>query len=184
MPRKLSTSVTRPGDVSSLARALRRLLAMISLCKFIRGRHARTIMTERHRCSRNITHPNTPGYMRRDDPAYLTIPPDSRKPPAPIDPSGEYPYPSREVPQLTARDHSLKMVLYLLCDCVEQIVTILRTNDQHCERLELHDNAISNNNVENNMTDHRHVPHPWLISNSQCFCFSAEPSIFAGGYRQ
>ncbi|KAI0778736.1 inorganic diphosphatase [Trametes elegans] len=36
---------------------------------------------------RNITNPNSPGYTRKDDPAYTGIPPDSRKPPAPIDPS-------------------------------------------------------------------------------------------------
>lgn len=39
--------------------------------------------------SRNITQPNSPGFIRRDDPTYTSLPPDSRKPPAPIDPSGE-----------------------------------------------------------------------------------------------
>ncbi|KAI0363735.1 inorganic diphosphatase [Pilatotrama ljubarskyi] len=36
---------------------------------------------------RNVTVPNSPGYTRKDDPAYTSLPPDSRKPPAPIDPS-------------------------------------------------------------------------------------------------
>jgi len=39
--------------------------------------------------SRNITIKNSPGFIRRDEPAYTSIPPDSRKPPAPIDPSGK-----------------------------------------------------------------------------------------------
>ncbi|KAF8921997.1 inorganic diphosphatase [Mucidula mucida] len=36
---------------------------------------------------RNITIQNSPGFIRRDDPAYTSLPPDSRKAPAPIDPS-------------------------------------------------------------------------------------------------
>ncbi|PFH49817.1 hypothetical protein AMATHDRAFT_146758 [Amanita thiersii Skay4041] len=36
---------------------------------------------------RNITISNSPGFVRRDDPSYTSLPPDSRKPPAPIDPS-------------------------------------------------------------------------------------------------
>ncbi|RDB28962.1 Inorganic pyrophosphatase [Hypsizygus marmoreus] len=36
---------------------------------------------------RNITIQNSPGFVRRDDPAYTSIPADSRKPPAPVDPS-------------------------------------------------------------------------------------------------
>jgi len=36
---------------------------------------------------RNITQPNSPGFIRRDDPAYTSLPLDSRKPPAAIDPS-------------------------------------------------------------------------------------------------
>ncbi|KAG7452289.1 pyrophosphatase-domain-containing protein [Guyanagaster necrorhizus] len=39
---------------------------------------------------RNITIQNSPGFIRRDDPAYTSIPPDSRKAPAPIDPSGKF----------------------------------------------------------------------------------------------
>ncbi|KAG7099639.1 Inorganic pyrophosphatase [Marasmius oreades] len=37
--------------------------------------------------TRNITISNSPGFVRRDDPSYTNIPPDSRKAPAPIDPS-------------------------------------------------------------------------------------------------
>ncbi|KAF8735017.1 hypothetical protein AX14_002927 [Amanita brunnescens Koide BX004] len=36
---------------------------------------------------RNITISNSPGFTKRDDPVYTNLPPDSRKPPAPIDPS-------------------------------------------------------------------------------------------------
>ncbi|CAE6340856.1 inorganic pyrophosphatase [Rhizoctonia solani] len=35
----------------------------------------------------NVTTPNSPGYVDRSNPVYTSIPPDSRKPPAPIDPS-------------------------------------------------------------------------------------------------
>ncbi|CAE6512342.1 unnamed protein product [Rhizoctonia solani] len=35
----------------------------------------------------NVTVPNSPGYVDRSNPIYTSIPPDSRKPPAPIDPS-------------------------------------------------------------------------------------------------
>jgi len=36
---------------------------------------------------KNVTNPNSPGYTRLDDPEYTNLPRDSRKPPAPIDPS-------------------------------------------------------------------------------------------------
>ncbi|EKM84091.1 hypothetical protein AGABI1DRAFT_97036 [Agaricus bisporus var. burnettii JB137-S8] len=36
---------------------------------------------------RNITIANSPGFVRRDDPSYTSLPPDSRKPPVPIDSS-------------------------------------------------------------------------------------------------
>ncbi|KDQ63215.1 hypothetical protein JAAARDRAFT_29238 [Jaapia argillacea MUCL 33604] len=35
----------------------------------------------------NSTVPNSPAYARRGDPVFASIPPDSRRPPAPIDPS-------------------------------------------------------------------------------------------------
>ena len=38
--------------------------------------------------SLNVTVPNSPGLVRRDDPVYTHLPPDSRKPPALIDNSG------------------------------------------------------------------------------------------------
>jgi inorganic pyrophosphatase len=38
--------------------------------------------------SHNITIKNSPGFIQRDHPMYTNLPPDSRKPPAPIDPSG------------------------------------------------------------------------------------------------
>jgi inorganic pyrophosphatase len=39
--------------------------------------------------SSNITIQKSPGFIRREDPDYASLPHDSRKPPAPIDPSGE-----------------------------------------------------------------------------------------------
>ena len=39
--------------------------------------------------SQNITIQNSPGFVRRDDPSYNSIPPASGKPPGPIEPSGE-----------------------------------------------------------------------------------------------
>ncbi|EUC57338.1 inorganic pyrophosphatase [Rhizoctonia solani AG-3 Rhs1AP] len=35
----------------------------------------------------NVTIPNSPGYVERSDSVYTSLPPDSRKPPAPVDPS-------------------------------------------------------------------------------------------------
>ncbi|KAI0785501.1 inorganic pyrophosphatase [Irpex lacteus] len=35
----------------------------------------------------NTTIPDSPGYVTKNDPAYQSIPPDSRKPPAPIEPA-------------------------------------------------------------------------------------------------
>jgi len=35
----------------------------------------------------NVTNENTPGFVRPNDPTYANLPQDSRKPPAPIDPS-------------------------------------------------------------------------------------------------
>jgi len=46
-------------------------------------------MSQRILHSRNITISNSPGFVRRDDPSYTSLPPDSRKPPAPVDPSSE-----------------------------------------------------------------------------------------------
>ncbi|KAF7347717.1 Gamma-tubulin RING complex protein [Mycena venus] len=40
-----------------------------------------------HGNSHNITIKNSPGFIQRDHPMYTNLPPDSRKPPAPIDPS-------------------------------------------------------------------------------------------------
>ena len=39
--------------------------------------------------SLNITIQNSPGFVRRDDGIYNSIPPPSGKPPGPIEPSGE-----------------------------------------------------------------------------------------------
>jgi inorganic pyrophosphatase len=38
---------------------------------------------------KNLSVQNSPGFVSRNDPAYTSVPADSRKPPAPIDPSSE-----------------------------------------------------------------------------------------------
>ena len=43
--------------------------------------------SELHTHSRNTTIENSPGYVKTNDPTYASIPADSRKPPAPIDPA-------------------------------------------------------------------------------------------------
>lgn len=40
--------------------------------------------------SQNLTIENSLGFVRPNDPVYASLPPDSRKPPAPIDPSSEF----------------------------------------------------------------------------------------------
>jgi hypothetical protein len=39
--------------------------------------------------SANVTQPNSPGYVSKEDPLHANIPRDSRKSPAPIDPSSK-----------------------------------------------------------------------------------------------
>lgn len=39
--------------------------------------------------SRNVTIQDSPGFTKKDDPVYTNLPPDSRKHPAPIDPSSK-----------------------------------------------------------------------------------------------
>lgn len=41
------------------------------------------------RGSANITIENSPGFIRRDDPAYTSLPGPSGRAPAPIDPAGK-----------------------------------------------------------------------------------------------
>jgi len=83
-----STNATKHGDASSLARPPTIRLAAISPCelfKFVHFFKNRSLVV-----SSNITISNSPsGFLRRHEPAYTKLPPDSRKPPAPIDPSGK-----------------------------------------------------------------------------------------------
>jgi hypothetical protein len=67
--------------------------------------------------SRNITVQNSPALVRRDDASYTSLPPDSRKPPASIDPSSKIL--SITLPSL-ADVRSLQMVLYLFGTGLEQ----------------------------------------------------------------
>ena len=40
--------------------------------------------------SRNVTVEGSVGFVKTSDPSYTSLPADSRKPPAPIDPSSEF----------------------------------------------------------------------------------------------
>lgn len=62
--------------------------------------------------SRNVTNTDSPGYTSKDDPVYTSLPPSSRKHPAPIDPSSKEDNIIVLKPLLTVRIHSIKMVLH------------------------------------------------------------------------
>ena len=63
--------------------------------------------------SRNVTFPNSPGYINKTDPGYTSLPLASPRPPEPIDPSGE----SRLVSgrNRANRRASFQVVPYLFC---------------------------------------------------------------------
>lgn len=63
--------------------------------------------------SRNVTNPNYPGFVRRDDPSYTSIPLDSRKPAAPIDPSGNIHMSLRRMMHSDRHLFSFEVVLHL-----------------------------------------------------------------------
>ena len=102
---------------------------MISPCKSLcpcAQAHPHVVL----RRSRNVTIQNSPGISSRNDPVYATIPPDSRKPPAAIDPSGTPTLHSGFVDVIS--DHrapfrSLEMVLHLICDYVDVIYWCIMT---------------------------------------------------------
>jgi len=80
-------NVTRPGVDSSMARLLPRLQRTIYQCEsFVFDIYTLLIYNPD---SRNITIHNSHAFVRRDDPSYASLPPDSRKHPAPIDPSSK-----------------------------------------------------------------------------------------------
>lgn len=64
--------------------------------------------------SRNLTVENSPGYVRTNDPSYTSLPHDSRKPPAPVDPASPSIHFSRVLYAHTFR-FSFQVVLHLLC---------------------------------------------------------------------
>jgi len=63
--------------------------------------------------SRNVTNPNYPGFVRRDDPSYTSIPLDSRKPAAPIEPSGNIHMSLRRMMPSDRHLFSFEVVLHL-----------------------------------------------------------------------
>lgn len=112
MPLRLSTSAMKRGAVSSLAKPPPRPLLMTSLCRLFSLSSGSHFFNEL--CSRNITIQNSPGFVSRNDPAYTNLPIDSRKPPAPIDPSSMCsisPFPV----QSTHHRSSLQVVLHFVC---------------------------------------------------------------------
>lgn len=78
-----------------------------------------TIQLNLPRFSANVTIGNSGGLVQRNDPAYINIPLDSRRPPAPIEPSGTYL--ALIYLQLFASFifNSFQMVLYLICASLE-----------------------------------------------------------------
>lgn len=85
MPPRSSTSAMRHGAGSSLARVPPRPPPTISPCTF--HPFSNCYMTHLASCSVNTTLPDTPGYTTKNDQAYQSLPSDSRKPPAPIEPA-------------------------------------------------------------------------------------------------
>ena len=82
-PWKSSTRPTKPGAVSSTV--------IPPLVKFpCRSPQALSFICTHPAFSRNLTNANSPGFTHRNDPAYLSIPPASNLPPAPIDPSSTF----------------------------------------------------------------------------------------------
>jgi hypothetical protein len=85
LPRS-SMSAMKPGAALSPERPRQRPPPMTFPCTYNQYLVSYTI--SKLFCSRNITIQNSPAFTRRDDPAYTSIPQDSKKAPAPIDPSG------------------------------------------------------------------------------------------------
>ena len=69
--------------------------------------------------SHNITVQQSPGFLRRDDPRYTGLPLDSRKPPAPIDPSGECTHTISALIFILIIFLSVEMVPHRLCASVD-----------------------------------------------------------------
>jgi hypothetical protein len=91
----------RPGVASLLARPLPRQAHMTSLCEYfytithisLHLLNITIIYLVADRLvlrSANVTVSNSAGYVQRSHELYSSLPPDSRKPPAPIDPSSTY----------------------------------------------------------------------------------------------
>jgi hypothetical protein len=112
------TNVTRPGVDSFTARLLPRLQPTIFQCMFF-AVSIRMSMSQFFfkPGSHNVTLENSAAFVRRDDPSYTSLPPDSRKPPAPVDPSSKIL--SIAMPFL-ANVRSLQMVLHLFGTGLEQ----------------------------------------------------------------
>jgi hypothetical protein len=83
--------------------------------------------------SLNVTNVNSVGFVRRDDPIYTSLPPDSRKPPAPIDPSGKAFNQSCLLFILLILYYSFQMVLHLLSSGVNVTDKAKSKNFAHVE---------------------------------------------------
>ena len=118
---KSSTNVTRPGANSFTTTRL--LPRIVFQCMFFFTFSMHVVLI----CffcpdSRNVTIQNTPGFLRRDDPSYTSLPPDSRQHPAPVDPSSKIL--STSMPAL-ANVRSLQVVLHLFGSGLEYIFRIV-----------------------------------------------------------
>jgi hypothetical protein len=82
-----SMSAMKPGVVCFRAKLLPRLQPTICPCMSSTLTSTTDDLLILH--SLNVTAPNSIGFIRRDDPIYCSLPPDSRKAPAPIDHSGK-----------------------------------------------------------------------------------------------
>ena len=80
---KSSTRLTKPGAVSLAVKAL----LVVSPCRYPQNPG---LIRSHFTPSRNLTNANSPGFTPRNDPEYLSIPPASNLPPAPIDPSSKF----------------------------------------------------------------------------------------------
>ena len=79
-------SAMKPGAVWLLVKAPPKPQPTICRCMSSTMIADNSLMSKH---SRNVTNINSPGFVRRDDPVYINLPVDSRKPPAAIDASGK-----------------------------------------------------------------------------------------------
>lgn len=84
---RLSTNAMKLGAVSSRGKALPRHHHTTYQCK---SDILCAVAISYALNSKNVTVENSPGFTRRDDPIYRSLPAEKREPAAPIDPSSKY----------------------------------------------------------------------------------------------